>query len=40
MPDLKNLVETELVPQHWVSSRLTERRQWEEKGQRREKLYF
>jgi diguanylate cyclase (GGDEF)-like protein len=40
MPDLKNLVETELVPQHWISSRITERQQWEERGQRREKLYF
>src|SRR4028119_1013004 len=40
MPDLKNLVETELVPQHWVNSRITERRHWEEIGQRRDKVYL
>ena len=40
MPDIENLVKAEIVPQHWISNQITERRHLQQGWQQREKLYF
>lgn len=39
MPDINNLLKTELVTAHWVSNNITDRQHWEEEWQLRKKQY-